>query len=128
VTPRWRASSMALLAVFFLLPTTETLCEYACQRQTTSETAHHGVTTGSHCGEPSNSPSILAPAEALCDHGLGQDTATVVERTRHDASPPLVYHCDASALIAESEPRLRGLHGAPPGSSPPTTTPLILRI
>ena len=126
-----RTISITMLMVFALLPLSGTLCAITC------DTAAHSESSGHHHGaaqEPTRSadfeiPQVSGPSVHPCDHDVTiQPVTTAAER------PPIAIAAQPAVLLAldafAAPPiqRLRPSQGAPPGTAPPTSTPLVLRV
>ena len=131
---QWRHRiAVVLLAVLAGLPVSGAVCAMVCESASSAAATHHG--SGQKCEDPappSSGPQISGYPEHDCsthDAALRQATTTAAERADLSAaSAPLlitVLHSTVRPLPA-SESVFD--YNAPPGTAPPTTTPLVLRV
>jgi hypothetical protein len=121
------------LAVLAGLPVSGTVCAIVCESASSAAATHHG--SGQTCEDPappSSGPQISGYPEHDCsthDAALRQSTTTAAERADLSAASAqlliTVLHATAKPLPA-SESVFD--YNAPPGTAPPTTTPLVLRV
>jgi hypothetical protein len=123
-----------VLTVLTLLPVSRTLCAWACDSaaETAASSHHHHGPAQDRDEAPGLSTGVRGIAEHDCtnhDAVVAQPATAVAERAQL-VSP-------SASLAASAVPKTsRGSlitsalvqDGAPPGSAPPTTTPLALRI
>ena len=123
--------SIVVLAVLTALPVAETVCAMLCYWAPTAWT--HDA-SGSECDEPARSSSevqIQGRFEHRCSthHAVIRPPSTTAAERVDGVGSPLV------ALAAVYPPRkplpaseTAFAQSAPPGTAPPTTTPLVLRV
>ena len=128
-----RAISIVVLAILTALPVSGTLCAMLCDSwANAAPSAHHG--SGTECEEP-RSASRGTQIQGSSEHGCGthdasvrQATSRVAQRADGVAGSVLLLTLTARA-ITTAPIRLDSLdYDAPPGTAPPTTTPLVLRV
>ena len=129
-----RTISIVVLAVLTALPVSRTLCAMLCDSAAkATAAAHHG--SGTNCEEPprpSTGTQIQGVSEHDCsthDAAVRQATSTVAERA--DGVPgSLLLATPTSRAIATGLIRVDSSfdYDAPPGTAPPTTIPLVLRV
>ena len=130
----WRHRIAAvLLAVLAGLPVSGTVCAFACGWPSSAASAHHG--SGQKCEEPaqpSSGPQISGTSEHECrthDAAVRQATTTAAERADLTAkSVPLMIGVIQTKSVSLRDPQAFLVYGSPPGTAPPTTTPLVLRV
>ena len=129
-----RTISIVVLAILTALPVSGTLCAMLCDSSAkTTTSAHHG--SGAECEEPSPASTgtqIQGGSEHDCsthDAAVRQATSTVAQRADGVAGSVLLATPTARA-ITTAPIRVDSSfdYDAPPGTAPPTTTPLVLRI
>ena len=129
-----RTISIVVLAILTALPVSGTLCATLCDSSAkATASAHHG--SGTDCQEPRPSTTgarIQGGAEHDCsthDAAVRQATSTVAQRADGVAGSVLLPALTARA-ITTAPIRVDSSfdYDAPPGTAPPTTTPLVLRI
>ena len=128
-----RTNSIAMLMVLSVLPVAGTLCAITCEDgaldASTGHQHHHGAAAESP--KPTVSGvALIGKAPALpCDHDAAMLQATTgAERmTFATSAPPTTLTVVES--FAPSDVRQGGPSpGAPPGRSPSTSTPVVLRV
>jgi hypothetical protein len=126
-----RTISVAMLLVLFVLPFSATLCALTCDQEAHSEGSGHHHEAAAEASQPAapDAPLIGGPSVHPCDHVVTvQQATTAPERTQIAVST----HVAALVTVAEfAAPLLQmtgASHGAQPGSTPPTSTPLVLRV
>ena len=130
----WRHRiAVVLLTVLTGLPISATACALVCESATNTEAAHHG--SGPECEEskqPSSGPLISGQSEHDCStHGglLRPATTTPAERADLTAkSAPLVIGAAQVESVSLRDSHIFLDYSSPPGTAPPTTTPLVLRV
>ena len=129
----WRHRiAVVLLTVLTGLPISATACALVCESATNAEAAHHG--SGPECAEskPSSGPLISGQSEHDCStHGglLRPATTTPAERADLTAkSAPLVIGAAQVESVSLRDSHIFLDYSSPPGTAPPTTTPLVLRV
>lgn len=130
----WRHRiALVVLTVLAGLPVAGTACAMACDSASSAVAAHHG--SNQKCEEPAQASmgSQIGGASAhdctTHDAGIRQVAATAAERADVTAtSAPLVI--SAIQTTFETLHDLQSIFNdtAPPGTAPPTTTPLVLRV
>ena len=132
-TVSWKQRvSQIVLVVLAVLPVASTLCALECDSPAKARASHHG--SGAPCEETapsSNGPQISSPANHDCTSHLsvGDVATTVGQRT--DLSVPLIQVPSSAADATQSLIASRALgtdYTSPPGKTPPTTIPLVLRV
>ena len=132
-----RPVSVVVLAILSALPVSGAVCAMLCESAASSPTSvsghHHGSTNDVEEPAPS---STSAQIQSVSDHdcnshdaALRQASTTAAERTNWGVtSIPLATTTVTSKFnaLTESEPRFD--YSNPPGTAPPTTTPLVLRV
>jgi hypothetical protein len=129
-----RTISIVVLTVLTALPVTGTLCAMLCDSSAkATASAHHG--SGKDCEEhsvPATGPQIQGVSEHDCsthDAAVRQATSTVAARADGIAgsvllATPTVRAITKALIRVDSSFE----YDAPPGTAPPTTTPLVLRV
>ena len=130
----WRHRiAVVLLTALAGLPVSGTVCAMVCESASSAVATHHG--SGQKCEEPahpSTGPQISGHSEHDCsthDSVVRQATTTAAERadmTAKSAAPIIVAVQIESVAVRDSQTFLD--HSSPPGTAPPTTTPLVLRV
>ncbi len=129
-----RTISIVVLTILTALPVSGTVCAMLCDSSTkATASAHHG--SGTNCEEPSppsTGTQIQGVAEHDCsthDAAVRQATSTVAQRADGVAGSVLLATLTARA-ITTAPIRVDSSfdYDAPPGTAPPTTTPLVLRV
>lgn len=129
-----RSISIVVLAALTALPVAGTVCAMLCDpAATATASAHHGA--DKNCEEPAR-PSTEVQIQGVSEHhcnnhyaAVRQVATTAAERADGAAAgSPLV-----STTVDATSSTLPALKAAleyitPPGSAPPTTTPLVLRV
>lgn len=128
-----RSISIVVLAVLTALPVSGAVCAMLCESaDTASASGHHG--SGTKCEEPDRPASdvqIRGASEHDCsthDAVARQTSTTAMERAAGVASPRLAVAAVYATLRALPVVETAFAHSAPPGTAPPTTTPLVLRV
>jgi hypothetical protein len=126
--------SLVLLMVLTALPVSGSVCAMLCDSAAaTRATAHHG--SGKPCDDqaPSSSGPQLRGASAhdCSDHDAAMRLAATTTATRADsvAGPSLlalVPAHDSISTLTSSDAMVD--YRTPPGSTPPTVSPLVLRV
>jgi hypothetical protein len=120
-----------VLAILTALPVSGTVCAMLCDSSTkATASAHHGT----NCEEPSP-PSTGTQIQGVAEHDCSthdavvrQTSTTAMERGPGVASPPLAVAAVYATLRALPVFETAFAHSAPPGTAPPTTIPLVLRV
>ena len=120
--------------VLTALPVSGSVCAMLCDSAAaTRSAAHHG--SGKPCDEhapPSSGPQLRGAFGHDCsDHDTAVREAATTTATRADSVP--VPNLLVAAPVHDSIGNLADSHAvfdyrAPPGSTPPTASPLVLRI
>jgi hypothetical protein len=129
-----RTISIVVLAILTALPVSGTLCAMLCDSSAkSSASAHHDF--GTNCEEP-RSPSTRTLIQGVSEHdcsthdaAVRQATSTVAERADGVAGSVRLATPTARA-ITTALIRVDSSfdYDTPPGTAPPTTTPLVLRV
>ena len=130
----WRHRiAVVLLTVLAGLPISGTVCALACESTSNADATHHG--SGRECDEPtqpSSAPQVSGQSEHDCStHGglLRPATTTPAERADLTAkSAPLVIGAAQVESVSPRDSHIFLDYSSPPGTAPPTTTPLVLRV
>ena len=125
--------SAVVLAVLAALHLSGTFCAIACDSSAPSATTHHG--TDRNCSEDAQ-PSTGVQIQGVSEHDCGnhevafsQAATAAVQRTALHTAPPQVLTPIGQALFSSPPPSGAMFeYTSPPGSTPPTTRPLILRV
>ena len=128
-----RSISIVALAVLTALPLSGAVCAILCESvATASASGHHG--SGTKCEEPDR-PSSDVQIRGVSEHNCSTHDAvvrptstTAMERAAGLGSPPLSVGAAYATLRALPVLETAFAHSAPPGTAPPTTTPLVLRV
>ena len=126
-----RTISVAMLVVLFVLPLSGTLCALACDQAAHSEGSghHHEATPESSQPAAPDAPLVGGPSAHPCDHlAVIQQAIAAPERTQIAVSVPAAPLVTVGEFAPPLLQRARASHGAPPGSTPPTSIPLVLRV
>jgi hypothetical protein len=132
---QWRHRiAVALLTVLAGLPVSGTVCAMVCESASSATAPHHG--SGQKCEDPappSSGPQISGYPEHDCsthDGAVRQASTTAAERA--DVTTRSSSIIIGAAVITESvvlrNPQTFFDYSSPPGTAPPTTTPLVLRV
>ena len=123
-----RAISVAMLVVLFVLPLSGTLCALACDQAAHPEGSGHHHEAAPEASQPAarDVPLVGGPSAHPCDHlAVIQQAIAAPERTQIAVSAPAGPMGEFAPPLLQ---RARASHGAPPGSTPPTSIPLVLRV
>lgn len=128
-----RSVSIVVLAVLTALPVWGTVCGILCNSAATaSASSHHG--SGKECEEPAG-PSSEVQIQGVSEHDCGthdavvrQASTTAGERAAGVSSPPAAVAAVHATNYALPASETSFAQGAPPGTAPTTTTPLVLRV
>lgn len=129
-----RTISIVVLSILTALPVSGTLCAMLCGSSAkAAASAHHGSGTKGEEPQPaSTGTQIQGGSEHDCsthDAAVRQATSTVAQRADGVAGsvllPTLTARAITTAPIRVDSPFD---YDAPPGTAPPTTTPLVLRV
>lgn len=136
-TVSWRHRiSLVLLLLLTALPVSGTVCTMLCDSAAaTSAAAHHA--SGKPCDDeqattPSSGPQMRGTAGHDCsDHDAAIREAATTMATRADSVPGLslliaVPVHDSISNLTHSDAVFD--YRTPPGSTPPTASPLVLRV
>ena len=128
-----RSIGIVVLAVLTALPVSGAVCAMLCESAATaSASGHHG--SGTKCEEPdrpSSDVQIRGVSEHDCsthDAVVRRTSTTATERAAGVPSPPLAVAAVYATLRDLPVCETAFAHRAPPGTAPPTTTPLVLRV
>ena len=131
-----RTISLVVLSILTALPVSGTLCAMLCNSAAASRAAAHHA-SGKPCDEeqattPSSGPQLRGASGHDCsDHEAAVREAATTIATRADSVP------EPSLLAAVAvHDTIRNLadydvifdYRTPPGSTPPTASPLVLRV
>lgn len=122
-----------VLAVLAALHVSGTFCAIVCDSSAPSVTTHHGTDTNcSEDAQPSSGVQIQAVPEHDCGNhevAFSQAATAAVQRTTPHAASPQVLTPIGRAMFSSPPPGGAMFeYASPPGSAPPTTRPLILRV
>ena len=129
-----RTISILVLTLLTALPVSGTLCAMLCDSAAkATAAAHHG--SGKNCEEPPR-PSAGTQIQGVSEHdcsthdgAVRQATSTVASRADGVAGAVLLATPTARAITTSSIRVDSSFdYDAPPGTTPPTTTPLVLRV
>ena len=131
----WRHRiSLVVLMVLTALPVSGTVCAMVCDSAAvTRAAAHHG--SGKNCEEdatPASGPQLHGSSNHDCsDHETALREAATTTATRGDELPgpsllAAVPLHDRVSTLADSDAVFD--YRTPPGSTPPTASPLVLRV
>ena len=131
----WRHRiALVLLTVLAGLPVSGMLCAMVCESASSAVAAHHGSGSGQKCEEPappSTGPQVSSHSEHDCNthDGAVRQAATAAERADMTAkSAPLMIGTVQIESVALRAYQTFLDYTSPPGTAPPTTTPLVLRV
>ena len=129
-----RTISIVVLAILTALPASRTLCAMLCDSSAkATASAHHG--SGANCEEPSP-PSTGTQIQDVSEHdcsthdaAVPQATSTVAARA-HGVTLLVLLTTPTDRAITPALIRVDSTfdYDAPPGTAPPITTPLVLRV
>ena len=129
----WRHRiATVVLFVLAALPVGRTLCAVGCGVASAPPATHHG--SGQSCerpAPPSSGPTVEGDAADRCGPHVGDLTQIAATRTeRGDSANSIAVFIDAIATgLITHRARLSTLdYTAPPGTAPPTTLPIVLRV
>ena len=131
---QWRHRiAVVLLAVLAGLPVSGMVCAMVCESASSAATTHHG--SGQKCEDPappSSGPQISGHPEHDCsthDGAIRQASTTAAERADvTKKSAPIIIGAAAIESVVLRNPQTFFDYSSPPGTAPPTTTPLVLRV
>ena len=131
-----RTVSIVVLSILTALPVSGTLCAMLCNSAAASRaSAHHAA--GKPCDEeqattPSSGPQLRGASGHDCsDHEVAVREAATTTATRADSVPEpsllaaVAVH-DTTSNLFDSDAVFD--YRTPPGSTPPTASPLVLRV
>ena len=124
--------SVVVLVVLAALPVSGTLCALICDSAAKTASAHHG--SDKDCADPprpSNEPGIQGLSEHDCsnhDAAVRPVATTAAERIDLRTAPALFAGLATFTLSSLPASALAFEYTSPPGTAPPTTTPLVLRV
>ena len=131
-----RTISIVVLSILTALPVSGTLCAMLCDSAAATRAAAHHA-SGKPCEEeqaatPSSGPQLRGASGHDCrDHEVAIREAATATSTRADSLPgPTLLaagavHDPISRLVDSDEVFD---YRTPPGSTPPTASPLVLRV
>jgi hypothetical protein len=131
-----RTISLVVLSILTALPVSGTLCAMLCNSAAASRSAAHHA-SGKPCDEelattPSSGPQLRGASGHDCsDHEIAVREAATTTATRADGVPGpsllagVAVHDTISNLV---DPDAVFDYRTPPGSTPPTASPLVLRV
>ena len=131
-----RTVSIVVLSILTALPVSGTLCAMLCNSAATSRAAAHHA-SGKPCDEeqastPSSGPQLRGASGHDCsDHEVAVREAATTTATRADSVPgpsllaAVAVH-DTISNLFDSDAVFD--YRTPPGSTPPTASPLVLRV
>ena len=131
---QWRHRiAVVLLTVLAGLPVSGTVCAMVCESASSTATTHHG--SGQKCEDPappSSGPQISGYPEHDCsthDGAIRQASTTAAERADVTTKlAPIIIGAAAIESVVLRNPQTFFDYSSPPGTAPPTTTPLVLRV
>jgi hypothetical protein len=104
-----------------------------CESSSSTAATHHG--SGQKCEDPappSSGPQISGYSEHDCsthDGAIRQASTTAVDRgDLTTKSAPIVIGVNGTESVAFRNSQVFFDYSFPPGTAPPTTTPLVLRV
>ena len=121
--------------VLTALPVSGTVCAMLCDSAATRAAAHHG--SGKNCDDeqastPSSGPQVRGTSGHDCsDHDAAIRVATTTTATRADSvsAPSLLVAVPVHASISNlTDSDASFDYRTPPGSTPSTASPLVLRV
>ena len=131
-----RTVNIVVLSILTALPVSGTLCAMLCNSAAASRaSAHHAA--GKPCDEeqattPSSGPQLRGASGHDCsDHEVAVREAATTTATRADSVPEpsllaaVAVH-DTIGNLVDSDAVFD--YRTPPGSTPPTASPLVLRV
>ena len=130
----WRHRiSLVVLMVLTALPVSGTVCAMLCDSATVSRAAahHHGTgKTGDAGATPASGPQLRGSGHDCSDHeAVGEaatTTATRADSVRGPSLLPAITVHDTIGTLADSDGVFD--YRTPRGSTPPTASPLVLRV
>ena len=131
---QWRHRiAVVLLTVLAGSPVSGAVCAMVCESASSAAATHHG--SGQKCetpAPPSSAPQISVYSEHDCsthDGAIRQASTTAAERADVTTkSAPLIIGAAAIESVVLRNPPTSFDYSSPPGTAPPTTTPLVLRV
>lgn len=132
-----RPVSLVVLAILTALPVSGAVCAMLCESAASSTASvsehHHGSTNNvEEPAPPATSVQIQGVSDYDCsshDAALRQASTTAAERADWGISSIPIATTTVLATfkaLTDSGPHFE--YSTPPGSAPPTTTPLVLRV
>ena len=131
-----RTISILVLSILTALPVSGTLCAMLCNSAAASRTAAHHA-SGKPCDEdqattPSSGPQLRGASGHDCsDHEVAMREAATTTAARADsvAGPSLLVAVSVHDSISNlTDANAVFEYRTPPGSTPPTASPLVLRV
>jgi hypothetical protein len=131
---QWRHRiAVVLLSLLAGLPVSGTACAMVCDSASSAAATHHG--SGQKCEEPtrpSGGPQIGGHSEHDCsthDGAIRQATTTAAQRADLTAksAPSMIGTVQIESVVLRDSQAFFD-YRSPPGTAPPTTTPLVLRV
>ena len=124
-----RTISITMLMVLSLLPLSGTLCAVVCDiARAEGSGHHHGASQEADQSAP-DAHFDAGPSAHPCDHSTAiLQFTTAAERTQVATTVQPSVLVSVETFTAPTIRRTRAAAGAPPGSPPTSSTPLVLRI
>src|SRR5688572_910778 len=128
----WRQRVSAIvIVVLAMLPAASNACATFCESTATAASTHHG--SGANCEQAAvsdDAPQLSAPPHDCTTHQVSLRQVGTAAKARADlASSPVLPAPIATTTFAVSLNTHPGaVYGSPPGTTPPTTAPLVLRV
>jgi hypothetical protein len=128
----WRPRvSAVVIVVLAMLPVASNLCATLCESPAKAASAHHG--SGKGCEEaaaPDGAPQLSAPPHECGIHQTSVRQVGTAAKARADlgSSPVLLGPIATSTFAVSLNTHLGAEYARPPGTAPPTTISLVLRV
>lgn len=126
-----RLVSILVLAILTALPVSGAVCTALCESAASASEHHSSARSCEESARPSTDAQIYGVSEHDCgshDAVLLQTSATAAGRTDWGATSILATATVPATFKALTDFRPHFKHTTPPGTAPPTTTPLVLRV
>ena len=125
-----RTISTTMLMVLALLPLSGTLCALTCDVAANSKSSghHHGAAQEGTTSAAAGNPVISGTSFYPCDHDVAiEQFTTAAERAPMAIAPPAALVA-VDSFVAPRVQRVPPSQGAPPGTTPSTSNPVVLRV
>jgi hypothetical protein len=128
----WRQRVSAIvIVVLAMLPVASNVCATFCESTAKAASAHHG--SGTNCEQaaaPDGAAQLSAPPHDCSIHqtSVGQVGTAAKARADLGSSPVLLGPIATTTFAISLNTHPGADYASPPGTAPPTTIPLVLRV